>query len=178
MMFNLGKKAFENNFIYAYLIRGYLSGRVTSPLVSSWDLCRLRNLEERSIVDKDSNDTFSSYINSDVCVVVIDAGATYLGINAVKGLMQLRANRGKSTIIFTNAWGTQIYDLCSEGDEVCKNLAKLYTIEYTDEYIARERSLDAEKVTNRDSPSSTSNSKLFGMSSSDFNSLMSPNSNM
>ena len=136
-LFNLGKKAYENNYIYAYLTRAYMSGLTVAPLITALDLCSLRNQCEIGV--KDENDlSYKDLLNSDICIVSIDAGATYRSVNAVKGFMQLRANRNKATIVFTNSWGSQIFDLCSEEDECSYNLAKLVSIEYTDSYKARE----------------------------------------
>ena len=62
--------------------------------------------------------------------MVIDAGATYTSLLAVKGLVQLRAQKLKPTIIFTNQWNNYVRDICSEDDYECYNLATLYSIEY------------------------------------------------
>lgn len=171
-LFNLGKKVYENNFIYAYLTRAYMSGVTVSPLVTALDLCSLRNNEEKGLSNNDNSPKYSDYLKTDVCIVTIDTGATFFSINAVKGLMQLRANRGKSTIIFTNIWNSQIFDLCSEKDEFSKNLAELVSIEYTEAYLKREEKyLDKGSISNKINSSSS-------LSTAEFNNLLSSRKNL
>lgn len=193
VIFNLGKKAYENNFIYAYLTRAYVSGLTVAPYLTAFDLVRLRKAEENSITLQDFSVSFSEILKMDVCVVVIDAGATHASINAVKGLMQMRSHYDRSTIIFTNAWGSAVLDLCIEGDGVSNNLAKLFSIQYTDAYLAKERKyldteggsmLQSEREVVRERGFSDSSTpvgyKSFNgdLSKSDFNNLISGKQNL
>lgn len=172
VMFNLGKKANEVNFIYPYLIRGYVSGKSLVPLVTLTDLCQLRLAFEGSTysVNLDKNYNYNDLINRDICIVVIDAGATYTSLLAVKGLLQLRAQQLKPTIIFTNQWNNYVRDMCSEDNYNCYNLATLYSIEYTNTTKDDGVNSTVNQVDNQMSP--TTQSRGFGMSSDTLRNLM------
>lgn len=172
LMFNLGKKANEVNFIYPYLIKGYVSGRSLVPLVTLTDLCQLRLAFEGSTysANLEKSYNYNDLIKRDICVIVIDAGATYTSLLAVKGLLQLRAQQLKPTIIFTNQWNNYVRDMCSEDNYECYNLATLYSIEYTNtpkDNVPEDASL---QVGNQMSP--TIQSKGFGMTSDALRSMM------
>lgn len=132
LMFNLGIKSNEVNFVYPYLVKGYINNLKVSPLINPIDLCRARLEYEGSISDDSVGYSYRDLVESDVCVVVIDAGAVRSSILGVKGLMQLRAQKLKPTIIFTNKWDKYITDMCSEDGYSSYNLATLYTVEYKD----------------------------------------------
>lgn len=161
ILFNLGKKANEINFIYPYLMKGYIAGRSLVPLINASDLYLLRlNYEGyNSDIKLGKNYKYNDILTRDLCVIVIDAGATYISLNSVKGVMQLRAYNQKSTIIFTNAWGTQVKDLCADNDYNCLNLATLYSVKYKND--------DSNTVLDNYSTSINSN-----MSSQDLKNLM------
>lgn len=169
LMFNLGKKANEVNFIYPYLVKGYIAGRSLVPLVTLTDLCQLRLAFEGSSYSTNLNKsyTYNDLINRDICIVVIDAGATHTSLLAVKGLVQLRAQKLKPTIIFTNQWNIQVRDLCAEDDYASYNLATLYSIEYTS---STESGTEASNSVSQTSP--TYKSPTFGVSSSELRNLM------
>lgn len=168
IMFNLGKKAFENNFIYSYLVRSYLSGLTTCPYLTDFDICVSRNEAENSYGDS----KFKDYLEYDVCVIVISSGATYNSLNVVKGFMQLRANKDKSTLIFTNSWGSKLLDLCTEDDVKCKNLAYLYSIEYSKKFEDNERKREEANMNTRP------NLNTVGLSSKAFDNLMKSNNSI
>ena len=172
VLVNLGRKAFESKFIYSYLVRAYVAGFTVSPYTSTYDLIVLRSGAEGGNVDK--REKFDALLHTDVCVVVIDTGATIQDINAVKGLMQLRAHYDKSTLIFTNAWGSlkEIRDLCSEDGILCKNLAEVLSVEYLPNYkdSSNTKSSTPQKPNIKNTP--------VGISNSDFNALMSPQKNV
>ena len=172
LMFNLGKKSNEINFIYPYLIKGYVSGRSLVPLVTLTDLCQLRLEFEGSTYSVHLNKTYNynDLINRDICVVVIDAGATYTSLLAVKGLLQLRAQKMKPTIVFTNQWNSYVRDICSEDDYECYNLATLYSVEYTNKEKDTDVSSTISQAQNQ--MSVTPQSRGFGMSSDDLRNMM------
>ena len=134
IMFNLGKKANAENIIVPYMLKAYENGLKVAPLLDTVSLCKMRHdLEEYGFNFSFSSDwgsSFNDYVNADICIVQIDTGVTQNGIDNVKGLMQLRATKNKSTFIFTNAWGSRIMDLCTEDDIKVKNLAFLVSVEY------------------------------------------------
>lgn len=125
LMFNLGKYACENNFIYPFLLRVYKAGLSVAPMLTSLELMKLRSLYEDGL-----DSSFGDYLDKQVCVVVIDAGANYKEVMAVKGLMQLRANRYLPTIIFTGYWQRFVWDLVADESYTGYNLARLVSIEY------------------------------------------------
>lgn len=135
LIFNLGKKSNEVNFIYPYLVKGYIAGRSVLPLVNAIDICYARTGIESNYTSSDLGYTYKDLLDRDVCVIVIDAGATSTSFNAVKGVMQLRAQRLKPTIIFTNSWSYLSKDLCTERGYSCYNLATLYSVEYKEPEI-------------------------------------------
>lgn len=168
IMFNLGDKAVENNFVCPYLLRAYNSGKSVVPMINLIELCSLRNDMENGIKPINGELSYMDLLNREVCVIVIDTGATRYSINAVKGLMQLRANRDLSTIIFTNAWGYYIFELCSEDDYKSKNLATLYSVKYNEKYK------DTQNERQKQLGTSKTNNTMIGMDSESFKNLMSP----
>lgn len=168
IMFNLGSKATENNFICPYLLRAYNAGKTVTPMINLLDLCRLRNDMEIGVKHSDGELSYNDLLTKEVCIIVIDTGATRNSINAVKGLMQLRANKDLSTIIITNAWGYYILELCSEDDYKAKNLATLYSVKYNEKYK------ETEKERTEQLGSTKSNNTMIGMDSESFRNLMSP----
>ena len=166
-MFNFGKKVYEFNFIYPLMMNYYLSGRTVTPLISPLDICRLRNEAEKYSFST-KGDSFSYYdlLDKDICVILIDTGVKETGIDAVKGLMQLRANRSKATIIVTNAWGSRILDMCSDGSERSLNLATLYSVEYTEKFV------ETEKKREETFGKQNNGKDIVGMSTDAFNDLM------
>ena len=172
LMFNLGKKANEVNFIYPYLIKGYISGRSLVPLVNLTDLCQLRLAFEGSTysVNLEKSYNYNDLIKRDICVVVIDAGATYTSLLAVKGLLQLRAQQLRPTVIFTNQWNNYVRDMCSEDNYECYNLATLYSIEYVN--TSRDGSSKDVSLQVENQMSPTVQSRGFGMTSDALRSMM------
>lgn len=125
ILFNLGYKVIESNFTVPLLVKGYLSGLATLPIIEVSALMRERELYERG-----DQSVFGDYIEKELCLVSIDAGTDYKGIMAVKGLMQLRARRRKPTIMITHVWGSKIGSLIAQDDYEGYDLAKLYSIQY------------------------------------------------
>ena len=165
IMFNLGKRAYDENFVYSYLFRAYENGFTVAPYTSAYELHLLRLDAENGI--SDARKKYDTLLSSQVCVLVIDAGATNSSILSVKGLMQLRAYRGLSTIIMTNSWGREVRAMTADDGVTCNNLASLYSIEYNEKFLASEA--------NYEDSSKQSNIPInrVGISSASFNELMS-----
>lgn len=163
VLFNLGKKAFENNFIYAYLVRAYIAGLKVSPFITAYELYELREGHENSL---NADRKYEDFIKSDVCVVTIDAGSNTREILCVKGLMQLRANYSRSTLIFTGVWNSVVRDMCTDDGVGTKSLALLSSIVYDEKYIEREKNYESamSSVNVRNNPR--------GISSREFDSLL------
>jgi len=170
-MFNLGSKVYETNFIYPYLMRAYMAGVTVSPLVYSLDLVSARTALEAGIVDESLPFKYRDLLRSDICICVLDAGATKVDIGAVKGLMQLRASNNKPTIIFTNLWNRLIGDLCDiEADSM--NVAKLISVEYVKSSNTKQVEEPSEQTKMR------TKGTMSEMSSSDFRNLLSSHNNL
>lgn len=166
LLFNLGKKVCENNYIYPFLLRAYKAGLTTAPMLSSIELMHMRSQYEEGY-----DSEFKDYLEKQVCVVVIDAGANYKEIMAVKGLMQLRANRELPTIIFTGYWQKYLFDLIGDDSHESFNLARLISVEYKDEEKNKdEESPNKVSTTPRANPRSRGTSEI---SLEDFNKLKS-----
>lgn len=139
--FNLGYNSSHTNFIYTYLIRAYLNGLTTTPFLTDLDVYRLR--QDIEILDKTNRSfqdfTLDDIINKDVCIIVITSCATTSSVYTVKGLMQLRAYKDKSTIIFTELIRRDIVTLLNEFGVESKNLATGYSVKYIEKTANQEK---------------------------------------
>lgn len=131
-LFNLGAKCIDMNFYYPYMLRYYKAGKTVAPLMTPMGIVRLRRLAEEGMDVGKNEVSFYDIVNRDVCVVTMDAGTTRQGIGQVKGLMQLRAQKEKATVIVTNVWGDAVRTLCKDSDveEGYFQLAEMYSVEY------------------------------------------------
>lgn len=126
-LFNLGSKVFWEYFINPLLLNYYREGRSVAPLSFPTDIIDKRNRFEMGI---DSSD-YNVLVDSDICVVLIDAGVSATGLSAVKGLMQIRGYKSKSTIILTNHWSKNLEFIYHTENLSSYSLARLYSVEYT-----------------------------------------------
>lgn len=132
MLYNLGAKVIEGNFVNPLVLKAYLAGIKVVPVLDITTLCVLRNKYENDYT-QDDEFTFKDYIDADLCVVSIDAGASYKGVLSAKGLMQLRAKYDKSTIFITHLWNRDVRMLLNEDTTLrYKNLATLYSVKYNE----------------------------------------------
>lgn len=109
LLINLGRRAHTQHFISPFLIRSYISGLTTAPFLTSLDVACLRLMQSGDLQagwrETYKDMSMESIIKADTCLVYIDAGAGSnheRELNAVKGLMQLRAWEGRGTIILTD----------------------------------------------------------------------------
>lgn len=122
VVINLGRVAHSQLFIAPFLMRSYVSGLSTVPFITALDVVRLRSMQTSDNfpshwLELYTDLTFDDLLESDTCLVYIDAGdgrSKEHELMAVKGLMQLRAWNGRSTIILTDYWSGTIYSLTSE----------------------------------------------------------------
>ena len=166
ILFNLGARSCPNNFIYPYLINAYIAGLSVVPFLNIVDIQNIRKgYTWKEIGEKGKETTvfydctFNDIIRRDVFVVKIDAGADKDSVNTVKGVMQLRADNGKPTIIFTEIYNQNLNFLKSEDHMKFYHLATYYTIEQNDK---------GKKEEGKYLSSSTSPAEISG---SDFNAL-------
>lgn len=164
-LINIGSKSCWINFVYPLMAKYYISGRSLTPLLYPTDICRLRAYAEKyGIQEEKLGLNYFDLLDRDVCVVILDSGTMATGILAVKGLMQLRASKGKATIILTDLWGSQLEGLYYTDESNYKNIAKLVTVEY----LSREKKPVEAPPVNR--PSTMSRSQL---SASEFEAMRS-----
>lgn len=124
ILLNFGEKAHSQNFISPFLVRSYISGLSTSPMLTGRDLVCMREYESGVLgsgLVKDYADlSYSEATRTDTCLVYLDAGSDSSAVMAAKGLMQLRAWSGKSTVILTDYYGKDIFNMCEDFPELHK----------------------------------------------------------
>jgi hypothetical protein len=173
MLFNLGSLCHEENFVYSYLTRAYIAGLSVSPYYSSHDIIQLRNKSESSVPNEDSN-KFNELLDTDICVILVETGASYDALQASMGVVQLRAFKNKSTIIFTKVSprsGKFNSFICDEENK-CKNILTYYTVEFTEKVEEQERRYEEMMGSSRQ------HNNLKGMTSNGFSNLMSPRNSL
>ena len=186
LLINLGLNAYPSNFIYAYLMRAYISGLTVSPYLTARDVFLMLKNETESINDdvldlgENISIRYKDLLNTDICVIHITTGANYAHVRAVKGLLQMRAHNDKSTIIFTDAWwfnsssDSEVYlkrslESLYSDDVLSKAVAKLVKVSYNLVNNKREVEQELPKSTQR------RNTSFAGMSQKQLDSLLSPN---
>lgn len=171
LLLNFGSRSFDENFVFSYLFRAYEAGLTVAPYTSAYDLHLLRLDSESGVVE--ARKKYDTLLKSEVCILVIDAGATKVTILGVKGLMQMRAYKNLSTIIITHSWCKEVHSMqCDDEDISSKNLARLISIEYNEKFTANEAKYqdsqpNAKVVNNR-----------AGISSADFANLTRPSQSL
>lgn len=134
ILFNFGFKVNTEIFTTPFMIKAFRAGINVAPMVTALELVRLRfqyeDMEDLSYNKDGWGNSYDDYIKADICVVNMDAGTTYRGVLAVKGLMQLRALKGKPTYIVTSIWGSSVMELVSGRGNTERNLASLISVEY------------------------------------------------
>ena len=134
-LINLGSKANIDAFVYQYVMKSYKAGVSVAPFVTAFDILRIRAEDERTeFVAEESEDDgrihLVDLIKPELCIVLIDTGATQREVDAVRGLMQLRARDNLPTIVFTLYWQRRLSHMCHDSDEALYRLAKLVTVKY------------------------------------------------
>lgn len=186
LLINLGLNAYPSNFIYAYLMRAYISGLTVSPYLTARDVFLMLKNETESINDdvldlgENISIRYKDLLNTDICVIHITTGANYAHVRAVKGLLQMRAHNDKSTIIFTDAWwfnsssDSEVYlkrslESLYSDDVLSKAVAKLVKVSYN--LVSNKREVEQELPKSTQRP----NTSFAGMSQKQLDSLLSPN---
>lgn len=198
LLFNLGKVSCVRNFINPYLMRAYIGGANVSPYITARDVFNLIRKEAGLLAISDgvvtdyiddyivSNLKYNDLLTSDICVVHITTGSLYTQVRAVKGLMQMRANNNKSTIIFTDAWYTKfehelrdslqmLYTLETPLD---KSVARLVKFERIKEEDIEDSEFDIKKVKGKESSALSGKQQISGATSAEFNNLFSSKNNL
>ena len=142
--------SFERAIIAECTDEAYKNGMTVAPLISNIDIADSIVKLERGF---DNN--YLDWLKCDISIVTIQGGVTHTGVATVRGYMQERAKRGKSTIIFTNA-KIDMYMmglLCSENNESCLHLARYISVEYISKKN-NENTEDIDKSINEDSNNS------------------------
>lgn len=135
---NLGRRAHSQNFISPFLVRSYISGLTTSPFLRAIDVVNLRALqngEKQALASNYIGLHYEDVLDTDTCIVYLDAGSGDNELMAVKGLMQLRAWNGKSTVIITDFYSDKMFDLVEELDEM--NMVAHNTVAQSADFVNR-----------------------------------------
>lgn len=145
--FNFGFRANVFSFIYPFLVKSYLGGLRTAPLVTGFDLSKMRleaqtsfKLDETSDIMVDLRkrgsawgDCYENYIDADICLVLLDAAATVADVSSVRGLMMHRAIKGKATVIVLDCYIHMTKQLLVDyASSRSFDLASLVTIQLSD----------------------------------------------
>lgn len=150
LFFNLGSSSILPNFINTYLTRAYMSGLTVCPLISERDVMLARLSENPSVeLNKNIkiNVDFSTMLEKEVCVVFISTGASREGIESVLGLIQLRAQYDRSTIVFTKHWGytIKIFSWLFETTDIKdKSIPRNISVKYKPRYENNSNEKDSE----------------------------------
>lgn len=136
MLFNLGKRVYENNFLNPLVYKACLAGVDCLPVLTSLDITIARHRYEEGIPARDGELTFDRMLSAGLGVVTIDAGETRNGVLGVKGFMQLRARKGNPTIILTHIWNESTLTLIGDREKQL-SLATAYSIRYAREKYAK-----------------------------------------
>lgn len=130
MLINFGHTADISHFINIYLLKCYANGLKVAPWV---DATMLNEMRSKQITDEEQKwgTVYKHYLESDVCVVTITAGATKHELRLIRGLMQDRAKREKATVIITNEIITEpIRQFVDYNNSKALFTARLYSVEY------------------------------------------------
>jgi hypothetical protein len=98
-------------FIYAFLVRSYLAGLKTLPVMNTHYLRKLRLLDTlEGLEEKDGNYSkkdiegkleYTDLLEADILVVSVDDGMEGTEFQSVKGIVQLRGSQSKPTVVVT-----------------------------------------------------------------------------
>lgn len=132
MLFNLGSRVFEENFTNPILIRAYLAGLKVAPLLSVHTIAQLRrNVESQDYATDDSIEKYNSYLEADLCVIVLDEGITKSGIDLVEGFVYARGRGRKPTVLLTHSSVRDImYNFATDDSFYDYCVPKLVSIKY------------------------------------------------
>ena len=157
---NLGIRANHMNFIYPYMMRLYQNGVNICPLLTPIDIIELRQEFSDNKIGN-SSIKYTDLLKRSACIIYLDAASQSSSILTVKGLMELRALRGMSTVIVTGLYNSSSLELTTK-DEKIKNLAHIIEVIY-------EKKEDKGKTVRKASTQSIGNNS---MSDSEFKRLM------
>ena len=134
----------EYDFIATLLIRSYIAGFVTAPMITSIDLVNLRREYENGKTERADGLTYNYFINADTVVVYLDNGVTSQGLNAVFGFTNLRSTKYKPTIIIAK---TKI--LKKENFSLNPDYKFYKIVEFEKKTVAQMQKLQAERQRNQ-----------------------------
>ena len=169
---NLGRKAHKDNLVYPWMLRLYMSGVSLSPYISSKELSDLRENYGFSEVAEELGISYKDLLKRDGCFVFLDAGSTDSDINAVKGLMELRASKNKVTIVIIGLVGGMTKRIST--DDKVKDLGYYLSVEYKPQEFKGKNGFNNKNTYSSKSANSSSNE----ISSDMMKNLMSSHNNI
>lgn len=108
-IFNLGPASDELYFVVPYLLKCYEAGFLLSPLLNPYSLTGLFSTHADTLSESD----LSGYADSDVLVLLLSTHAPAVAYSTAVSLLQLRALKGKGTIVFLKEDATSASSLIS-----------------------------------------------------------------
>ena len=132
MMFNLGSRVFEENFVNPLLVRGYLAGLNVAPLLTVHKIAELRyKSESQDYSISDARDAYSALLEADLCVVALDEGITRSGIDLVKGFVYARGREHKPSVLLTHSSVKELFmNFATEDTDFDYCVPKLVQVRY------------------------------------------------
>lgn len=144
-MINLGSKPNIQEFVSQYLIRGYESGLKVAPLRSIGDYRMLRKtiVSAESTLSPEKEAELSSWLESEVCVVVLDTGVLEEELYALQGLLQTRdIYYNNPTLVVTLNWASYLKKIENDTKVKRKDLCRFVGVSrdmYTPELRRKQR---------------------------------------
>lgn len=178
MLFNLGARVYEENFVNPILIRAYLGGIDTAPLQTVYSIAKMRrSAESQNYSDDKEISDYERCLEASLCVVVLDEGITRYGIDSVEGFVAQRGRVHKPTILLTLSTDSEIlYNFATSEGDYDYSTPKLVTVRYKKQGSYAEEK--AKKVEEKSKEDFSAVSSAPQMSMSDLSMLTSSTSFM
>lgn len=132
MLFNFGPKVYEENFVNPLLLKGYMAGIKVAPLLSAYKVAELRrHVESVEYYNEEESKEYLSYLEADLCVIILDEGISKNGVDIVKGFVATRGRESRPTILLTHSNMREIlYDFATTEDYFDYTYPKLVSIAF------------------------------------------------
>lgn len=166
MLFNLGARVYEENFVNPILIRAYLSGIDTAPLQTVNSISKMRrSVESQEYSNDELVSAYEKCLEASLCVVVLDEGITKGGINAVSGFVAQRGRLHKPTILLTLSVDSEIlFNFATSEGYYDYSVPRLISVKYKKRGSSYEEKPRNEGFTKPDMQSAYSDAPQMSMS--------------
>lgn len=132
ILFNFGPKVYEENFVNPLLLKGYMAGINVAPLLSAYKVAELRrHVESVEYYNEEESKEYLSYLDADLCVIILDEGISKNGVDIVKGFVATRGRGNKPTILLTHSNMRDIlYEFATTEDYFDYTYPKLVSVSF------------------------------------------------